>query len=131
MYCMISCTFKHYGETGFEKSFIRIMDDPRSPKKRFVGIYCAHCQEPLCLHACPANAIWKDEGTGIVKINTSMCIGCRACIAACPTSNPRFDAEKRTVVKCDFCDGDPQCVKFCAAEALRRTTRKVARGEIL
>jgi len=125
---MISCTFKHYGETSFEKSHIRMVDDPQNPKRRFVGIHCVHCEDPLCLAACPVSAITKDDKTGFVRINATICIGCRACIAACPISSPRFDADKRVAVKCDFCDGDPQCVKFCTTEALRKTTRELARG---
>ena len=29
-----------------------------------------------------------------------------------------FDVIGRKVVKCDLCDGDPQCVRFCETHAL-------------
>jgi len=126
-YCMIACSFKHYGMTDFEKSHIKIIDDPQRPKRRFVGIHCIHCDDPLCLASCPVDAITKDKETGLVKINSTICIGCKACLAACPISNPSFDEERRVAVKCDFCDGDPQCVKFCTSEALTRSSREKAR----
>lgn len=30
------------------------------------------------------------------------------------------------MVKCDFCDGDPYCAKFCPTEAMQVKTRKEA-----
>jgi Fe-S-cluster-containing hydrogenase component 2 len=29
-----------------------------------------------------------------------------------------FDAIDRRVIKCDLCDGDPQCVRFCEVGAV-------------
>jgi Fe-S-cluster-containing hydrogenase component 2 len=29
-----------------------------------------------------------------------------------------FDSDRRTVFKCDLCDGDPQCVRYCFPGAL-------------
>jgi Fe-S-cluster-containing dehydrogenase component len=124
---MISCSLKHYGSTDFRKSHVKIINDPEKPKCRFVGIHCIHCEDPLCLASCPAKAITKDENTGLVKINSVLCIGCKACILACPISNPHFDEDRRVVAKCDFCDNDPQCVKFCTTEALKKAKRADAR----
>lgn len=128
---MIACTFKHYGLTDFERSHIKIIDDPENPKIRFIGIHCAHCDDPLCLAACPVNAITKDDKSGIVKINSVKCLGCKACIIACPISNPHYEEDRRIAVKCDFCDGDPYCVKFCTTEALMKTTREQARSRYM
>lgn len=128
-YCMISCSFKHYGLTSFGKSHIKIIDNPERPKIGFIGIHCIHCEDPHCLASCPVEAITKDDRTGLVNINSTKCIGCKACMIACPISNPSFDEERRVVVKCDFCDGDPLCVKFCTAEALKKTTRGLARKQ--
>jgi len=128
-YCMVSCSFKHYRSTDFGKSHIKILNDPVRRKSHFIGIHCVHCEDPLCLASCPVEAITKDTVTGLVRINASRCIGCKACILACPISNPSFDEERRIAVKCDFCDGTPQCVKFCATEALKKTTRGLARRQ--
>jgi len=37
---------------------------------------------------------------------------------ACPFGHPFFDVRERVTVKCDYCDGDPQCVSFCYAKAV-------------
>jgi Fe-S-cluster-containing dehydrogenase component len=37
---------------------------------------------------------------------------------ACPFDHPFFDVTERVTVKCDYCDGDPQCVAFCYAKAV-------------
>ncbi|MGQ9639198.1 MAG: 4Fe-4S dicluster domain-containing protein [Candidatus Bathyarchaeia archaeon] len=126
-YCMIACTFKHYRSTDFDRSCIRIVEDPENPKVRFIAIHCAHCDDPYCIAACPVDAIVKDNEEGLVRINSSRCIGCMACQIACPISNPRFDGERKVAVKCDFCDGDPQCVKFCTTGALQKIRREEAR----
>jgi len=30
-----------------------------------------------------------------------------------------FDVLANKVIKCDFCDGDPQCVRFCETGAIQ------------
>jgi carbon-monoxide dehydrogenase iron sulfur subunit len=128
-YCMIACTFKHYKSTDFDRSHIKIIDNPEKPKIGFIGIHCAHCEDPQCLASCPVEAITKDDETGFVTINAAKCIGCKACIIACPISNPRYDEERRIAVKCDFCDGEPHCVKFCTTEAIKKMPREIAREQ--
>jgi len=126
MFCMLACSFKHYGIFDFKKSFIDIIEDPEN-KNKFIGVFCTHCEDPICKASCPTGAIIKDYVTGIVKIDWTSCILCRNCEIACPISNPRIDFEKETAVKCDFCDGEPACVRLCPSEAIIITTRKEAR----
>jgi len=86
---------------------------------------CFQCVEPLCLPACPVDAVKIDKksGTNARIIDEKECIGCRQCIEACGTvftpPRPRFDAEHEIAVKCHLCLGDPQCVKFCPYGALQ------------
>ena len=123
--CEVACSFKHYSVCDYTKSHIRHFFDP--PTGNFETAHCQHCEDPLCEAACPTEAIRKDLTTGIVKINPLKCIGCQACNFACPLSIPRFDAERRVSAKCDLCDGDPECVKFCSTRALRYMSRDEAR----
>jgi Fe-S-cluster-containing dehydrogenase component len=55
---------------------------------------------------------------GVVKIDYDKCIGCRMCVAACPFGAMNFDSVAKKVAKCDLCDGDPECVKFCFYKTL-------------
>lgn len=44
---------------------------------------CMHCSNPPCLKVCPTGATFR-RGDGIVDINATLCLGCGACVLACP-----------------------------------------------
>ena len=80
------------------------------------GYTCKQCQSPECLSICPTGALYINEKTGARVIDPETCSGCKLCIQACPqypNSPIRYDADRNICVKCDLCDGEPQCVKFC------------------
>ena len=52
-------------------------------RRVFVPTGCQHCDEPPCLEVCPSTATRKRDD-GIVTIDESLCIGCSACMMACP-----------------------------------------------
>jgi len=67
---------------------------------------------------CPVKAITRDEKLSRVMVNHNVCIGCRSCVAVCPFGAMNFSAIDRKNFKCDLCDGDPQCVRFCEVKAV-------------
>lgn len=83
-----------------------------------VPMTCMQCDEPYCAKVCKFNALVKDEKTGVVKFDREKCVGCKMCVSACPFGNMTYSSRNKKVVKCDTCDGDPQCVKFCPSDAL-------------
>ncbi|MEM2971218.1 MAG: 4Fe-4S dicluster domain-containing protein [Candidatus Bathyarchaeia archaeon] len=123
-YCEIACAYYHFKQFNLEKAHLHIQFNEKISE--FEAIYCQHCDEPVCVAACPSEAAVKDEKTGLVRINPMKCIGCKTCTFACPLSVPWFNADYRTSMKCDFCDGDPQCAKFCSPKAIRVAKRKEA-----
>lgn len=125
-YCEVVCSFKHYGCIDLSKSYVRILFNGDEGTGAFEAVNCQHCEEPICVSACPSEALEKDERTGWVKINPLKCIGCQMCVYLCPLSVPFFDEERKAAVKCDFCDGDPECVRHCSPAALRVVTREEA-----
>ena len=109
---------------------------------QFLTLNCQQCENPSCVKACPAEATYVRED-GIVMQNYDDCIGCRACIMACPYSNVRTyndekpeyystyplgdsgidPQQKGTVSKCTFCHHridqglEPNCIDVCPAKA--------------
>lgn len=51
--------------------------------RRFTPRPCMQCDNPPCTTVCPVNATFKNED-GIVEVDYDQCIGCRACLTACP-----------------------------------------------
>ena len=123
-YCEIACSYYHFKQLSLEKAHLHVQFNEKNGE--FEAIYCQHCEEPVCVAVCPSEAITKDEETGLVKINPLRCIGCKTCVVACPLSVPWFNIDYRVSMKCDFCDGDPQCAKFCSPQAIRVATREEA-----
>jgi len=123
-YCEMACVYYHFKEFNMEKAHLHILFEEKT--RKFEAIYCLHCDEPLCVAACPNEAAVKDEETGIVRINPVRCIGCKTCTFVCPLSVPWFNERYRISMKCDFCDGDPQCAKFCSPQAIRVVNREEA-----
>jgi Fe-S-cluster-containing dehydrogenase component len=123
-YCEIACSYYHFKQFNLEKAHLHVEFDEKTGD--FEAIYCQHCDEPVCVAACPNEAATKDQVTGLVKINPMKCIGCKTCTFSCPLSVPWFNADYHVSMKCDFCDGDPQCAKFCSPQAIRVANRKEA-----
>ncbi|MEN6437260.1 MAG: 4Fe-4S dicluster domain-containing protein [Syntrophobacter sp.] len=80
------------------------------------AVFCQHCLDPLCLPACPQRAISRDD-SGIVRIDSRLCVHCGLCMYACPEAAPQRAPDGR-ILKCDLCDGNPLCVKACEPRAL-------------
>ena len=89
------------------------------PRMRSVFMPCFHCEDPWCVRACPTHAMKKREKDGIVYIESSLCIGCKSCIAACPWGTVQWDPTTHKAVKCDYCMDrvdaglKPACVTKC------------------
>lgn len=83
---------------------------------------CNHCEDAPCVNACPTQASHYEDG-GIVVVDPEKCVGCKACIVACPYE-VRYMHPDGYVDKCTFCihrvrEGkDPACATVCPTKAL-------------
>ena len=115
-------------------------DIPGREHPLFRKIQCNHCLEPACLTSCFVNAYTKTP-EGAVIYDSTVCVGCRTCMVACPFYIPTFrysSAFKPRIMKCVFCHDTrltkglpPACVEACPQEALTfgRRTDLVAAGK--
>ena len=114
--CELVCSVYHDGVSNAARSRIKIMK--WETEGRYIPTSCQQCQDAPCLNVCPVKAISRDEEMGRVMVNYDVCIGCRSCVTVCPFGAMSFNVIDRKVFKCDLCDGEPQCVRFCDRKAV-------------
>jgi anaerobic carbon-monoxide dehydrogenase iron sulfur subunit len=114
--CELVCAVSHDGISNPARSRIRVMK--WEAEGLYVPMTCQQCQDAPCLNVCPVKAISQEADTGRVLVDYNICIGCRSCVSVCPFGAMSFNTIDRRVLKCDLCDGDPQCVRFCEVKAV-------------
>jgi carbon-monoxide dehydrogenase iron sulfur subunit len=114
--CEVACVAWHEGRFGTASARIRVTKiEPLGVDHPHV---CRLCRRPSCVAACPTGALYKDETTGAVLLHADDCIGCSACVDACPFGVATLHPETGLALICDLCGGDPACVKRCATGAI-------------
>jgi carbon-monoxide dehydrogenase iron sulfur subunit len=114
--CELVCAVSHDGISNPARSRIRVMK--WEAEGLYVPMTCQQCQDAPCLNVCPVKAISQEADTGRVMVDYNVCIGCRSCVSVCPFGAMSFNTTDRRVLKCDLCDGNPQCVRFCEVKAV-------------
>jgi len=98
----------------------------KSKSPVFFKKQCNHCLEPACASVCFVSAFTKTK-TGAVIYDSSVCVGCRYCMIACPFEIPTYEYDQvltPRIRKCTMCyprviEGQlPGCVEACPMEAL-------------
>jgi carbon-monoxide dehydrogenase iron sulfur subunit len=115
--CELVCAVQHEGVSNPARSRIKIIKMEWEGK--YIPVTCQQCESAPCMAICPVKAISRDQNLNRVLVNYDKCIGCRMCVTACPFGAMSFNGLTQKVMKCDFCDGDPQCVRFCETKAIR------------
>ena len=127
--CELVCSLKNTGEFNPTRARIQVIG---FEEVFSLPITCFQCEKPYCAEVCPVDAITRDETTGIVKVSREMCTGCKLCTMACPFGNIVFSTVDKVAIKCELCDGEPECVRFCFTRALeyRETDTAMIRKKI-
>lgn len=142
--CTKACQEAHY--LNKEQTWIKVykMTSPTGQTYAMPRL-CMQCENPPCVRICPVGATYRNP-EGVILVDQNKCIGCRACMAACPYEAryfnwtddrppvpaslqqpmPEFPVPQRTgtVGKCILCVHNTQfgklpiCVEACTMEAL-------------
>jgi len=121
--CTIACKAEHEIPVGVNRCWVKTVEEGIFPATRrfFFPVLCNQCDDAPCMRICPTNALFKRRD-GIVDLRSDVCIGCRACMVACPYDQLFIDPNTRTAEKCNFCANRvenqllPACVSVCPTE---------------
>lgn len=114
--CETACFYAHTSEENLTHS--EAMVSAQFP------YHCRHCEDPVCLEACPNDAITRRDD-GIIVRNKFKCTGCGSCAIACPFGAINKSLTRKIVDKCNLCFGrlekdmEPACVSTCTSGALQ------------
>jgi Fe-S-cluster-containing dehydrogenase component len=146
--CQVACKVENFvpPDVFFMRVLTREVGTYPNAKMDFIPVQCNQCEHPHCVDACPTGATTQ-RADGIVTIDADKCVGCRACMIACPYRQRFYlplkkktyfatgatpyeeigqqlkDYQGGTVVKCDFCIDrvekglKPACVATCPCYA--------------
>lgn len=85
----------------------------------YLPLLCMNCSNPVCLEACPRDAIYRRPEDGVILIDEEHCHGYRFCAEACPYKRIYFNEQRVIAQKCISCyprleEGvAPACVRQC------------------
>ena len=102
--CTVACKQEHGVELGVFRTWVKHIEQGTFPDTRryFSVLRCNHCDDAPCVEICPTTALFRRED-GIVDFDPARCIGCKACLNACPYDALFIDPESETAHKCNFC----------------------------
>ncbi len=123
--CTTACKSENDVPIGVTRTYVKSVDVGRFPLVRrvFQVTRCNQCEDAPCVSACPTAAMVR-RPDGIVDFDKAACIGCKACMAACPYDAIFINPEDHSAEKCNFCAHrldiglEPACVVVCPTEAI-------------
>jgi len=123
--CTTACKSENQVPIGVTRTYVKYVDVGVFPQARraFQVTRCNQCDDAPCTVACPTSAMFR-RPDGVVDFDKSICIGCKACIAACPYDAIFINPEDHSAEKCNFCAHrldvglEPACVVVCPTEAI-------------
>jgi len=123
--CTTACKSENEVPLSVTRTYVKYVDVGEYPQTRrsFQVTRCNQCANAPCVTACPTAAMHA-RPDGIVDFDKSICIGCKACMAACPYDAIFINPVDHSAEKCNFCAHridvglEPACVVVCPTQAL-------------
>ncbi|OCG27292.1 oxidoreductase FeS-binding subunit [Gilliamella sp. wkB108] len=139
--CEVACVLTyHQGKhPDIKEQFqprIKVHKISQGRKKVYTALACRQCENAPCVKSCPSAALKQSNEK--VHLNKSLCIGCKACVMACPFGAIRMVDEsiegvlgvgntegvlnKIIAHKCDLCNerrASPACLDACPTGSIK------------
>jgi len=123
--CTTACKSENLVPLSVTRTYVKHVDIGVFPQARRAHqvTRCNQCAHAPCATACPTTAMFK-RADGIVDFDKSICIGCKACMAACPYDAIFINPDDHSAEKCNFCAHridmqlEPACVVVCPTQAI-------------
>ncbi|HYF28059.1 MAG TPA: 4Fe-4S dicluster domain-containing protein [Baekduia sp.] len=123
--CTVACKQEHGVELGVFRTWVKYVETGTFPdvRRNFAVLRCNHCDGAPCVQICPTKALHK-RPDGVVDFDKDRCIGCKACLNACPYDALYMDPRTETAAKCNFCAHRldqglrPSCEVVCPTQAI-------------
>lgn len=123
--CTVACKSEHDVPLGVNRTWLKYVETGSFPNtgRSFTVMRCNHCEDAPCVTICPTSALHK-ASNGVVDFDDARCIGCKACMNACPYDAIYINPATNTANKCNFCNHrvevglEPACVVVCPTHAI-------------
>src|SRR5574341_719276 len=123
--CSTACKSENEVPLSVNRTWVKYVEAGAYPdtRRHFQVTRCNHCDNPPCVRICPTQAMYQ-RADGIVEFDNSLCIGCKACMQACPYDAIYVDPNNNTAAKCHFCAHrvdlalEPACVVVCPTHSI-------------
>lgn len=123
--CSTACKSENEVPLGVHRTWVKYVERGTYPdvRRSFQVTRCNHCDNPPCVRICPVTAMYQ-RTDGIVEFDKDVCIGCKACMQACPYDAIHIDPETGTAAKCHYCSHridvglEPACAVVCPTHAI-------------
>jgi Fe-S-cluster-containing dehydrogenase component/formate-dependent nitrite reductase membrane component NrfD len=123
--CTTACKSENEVPLGVNRTWVKYVERGAYPdvRRSFQVTRCNHCENPPCVRICPVSAMYQ-RNDGIVEFDSDLCIGCKACMQACPYDAIYIDPERKTAAKCHYCAHridvglEPACAVVCPTHAI-------------
>jgi len=123
--CTVACKEENQVPIGVFRTWVKYVEKGRFPhtSRHFGVLRCNHCETAPCIEICPTGTLYR-RPDGIVDFDNRRCIGCKACMQACPYDALYIDPNSNTAAKCHYCahrvekNLEPACVIVCPTRAI-------------
>ena len=98
--CTVACKSEHVVPLGVNRTWVKYIERGTFPdtERAFTVQRCNHCENAPCVTICPVTSLYQRDD-GIVDFDSDRCIGCKACMQACPYDALYLDPQTNEILR--------------------------------